>query len=194
MCRFYIFVIFDWFGFIHIPLCVTVIVYLMPTYSVARRQRVARWDIWNSEASSYALSWQSRYLYGAIHYITVGQESSVGIETRCGLDGPWIESRLGGGQDFPHTFRPPWGPNGKKRWRPTSSSAEVKERVELYIYPPLWSLAARSRVNFIFLKYIADSFCRTVLKTVTLACSVNWIFPYYDQYILLQAMCERIHG
>ena len=35
---------------------------------------------------------------------TVGRDRSVGIATRCGLDGPGIESRWE--RDFPHPFRP----------------------------------------------------------------------------------------
>ena len=34
------------------------------------------------------------------------------------------------------------------------SSAEVKERVELYIYTPLWAVMACSRVKFTFLLYM----------------------------------------
>jgi hypothetical protein len=37
-----------------------------------------------------------------------GQDSAVGIVTRCGLDGPGIESRLG--QGFPHPSGPALGP------------------------------------------------------------------------------------
>jgi hypothetical protein len=37
-----------------------------------------------------------------------GRESSVGIATRYGLDGPGIESRWG--RDFPRPFRPALGP------------------------------------------------------------------------------------
>jgi len=44
-------------------------------------------------------------------------------------------------------------PGIKRPWRgvnhPPPSSAEVKERVELYL-PPLWAFVACSRVNFIF--------------------------------------------
>jgi hypothetical protein len=84
----------------------------------------------------------------------VGQDSSVGTATRYGLDGTGIKSQWGG-----ENFRtcsdwsrgPPsllyngyWVfPVGKAAgmWRgvdhPPQSSADVKERVELYIYSPL---------------------------------------------------------
>jgi len=81
----------------------------------------------------------------------MGQDSSVSIMTCYGLDGPGIEFRWG--QDFSHPSRPALGPTqppiqwvpglfpgGKATgpWRcpPTPSSAEVKERVELYLYSP----------------------------------------------------------
>jgi hypothetical protein len=80
----------------------------------------------------------------------VGRVSSVGIATGYGLDGPGIESRRG--RDFPHLSRPAlghtqppvqWVPGlsrgkaaGAWCWQHTQSSAEVKERVELYLYFP----------------------------------------------------------
>ena len=75
----------------------------------------------------------------------MGRDNTVGIATRYGLDGPGIESRWG--RDFPHPSRPASVgcvpviiPGGKAaggwRWPPTPSSAEVKERVELYLYSP----------------------------------------------------------
>jgi hypothetical protein len=81
----------------------------------------------------------------------VGRDSSVGIATRYELDGPGIESQWG--RDFPHPSRPALGPTqppiqwvpglfpgGKAAGRgvdhPPVSSAEVKERVELYLYSP----------------------------------------------------------
>jgi hypothetical protein len=80
----------------------------------------------------------------------VGRDSIVGIVTRYRLDGPGIESRWG--RDFPHLSRPAMGstqptiqwapghfPGGIKRPGPGTDhpplpSAEVKERVELYVY------------------------------------------------------------
>jgi len=72
----------------------------------------------------------------------VGRDSSVGIATCYGLDGPEIESRWG--RDFPHPTRPAlvptqppiqWVPGlfpegkvaGAWRWPSAPSSAEVKE-------------------------------------------------------------------
>jgi len=83
----------------------------------------------------------------------MGQHSSVGIATRYGLGGPGIESRWGGGRDFPHPSRPALRPTqppiqsvpvsfptvkrpGRGVDHPLPSSAEVKERVDLYTSTP----------------------------------------------------------
>jgi hypothetical protein len=82
---------------------------------------------------------------------TVAWDSSFGMATRYGLDGPAIEPRWG--RDFPHPSRtvmwpthPPikWVPvlfssvkrPGSGDDYPPSSSAEVKERVDLHFYSP----------------------------------------------------------
>ena len=90
------------------------------------------------------------------------RDMSVGIATRYGLDGPRIESQWGG-RDFPHPSRPAPGaqpasykmgtgssPGVKRPGRgvehPPSSGAEVKERVELYLYSPFgpsWPVIGR---------------------------------------------------
>jgi hypothetical protein len=81
----------------------------------------------------------------------MGRDSLVGIATRYGLDGPGIESRWGaifsapfqtgpranpasytvGTGSFPRVKRP-----GRDVDHSPPSSAEVKERVELYLYSP----------------------------------------------------------
>ena len=81
----------------------------------------------------------------------MGRDSVVVIATRYGLDGPGIESRWGarfsalvqtgpgahaasytmGTGSFPGVKQP-----GRSLDHPPPSSAEVKERVELYLYSP----------------------------------------------------------
>ena len=92
----------------------------------------------------------SRYLT-LCSVVCEGQDSSVGIVTRYGPDGPEIESRWG--EIFRTCPDRPWGPhsllyNGYRvfpegRVRPGRDadpspppSAEVKNRVELYLYSP----------------------------------------------------------
>jgi hypothetical protein len=94
----------------------------------------------------------------------VGWDNVVGIATRHGLDGPGIESRLV--EELPRqsrltmrSTRPPiqWVtgsfPGVKRQVRgvnhPLPSSAEVKERVELYPYSPLWAFMACSELHLL---------------------------------------------
>ena len=81
----------------------------------------------------------------------LGPGSIVGMATAYGLDGPGIESRWG--RDFPHLSRPALRPiHPPVKWVPglsrgkvrpgrdadpsPPSSAEVKNKVELYLYSP----------------------------------------------------------
>jgi len=68
-------------------------------------------------------------------------------------------SNPGGGEIFCTSPDRPWGPPsllsflGVKQLgcgidHPPPSSAEVKEKVELYLFSPLWAFMAHSRVNF----------------------------------------------
>jgi hypothetical protein len=76
--------------------------------------------------------------------VKVGRDSSVGIATRYGMDGPGIESRLGARFSIPVQAGPGAHPAsytmgtgsfpGVKR---PELGAKVKERVELYLYSPL---------------------------------------------------------
>jgi hypothetical protein len=73
-------------------------------------------------------------------------DNSVGMLPRYGLEVPGIESWRG--RDFPHLFRLALGPTqlpiqwvpilfpGRGLAHPPPSSAEVKERVEPYLYSP----------------------------------------------------------
>ena len=114
----------------------------------------------------------------------VGWDSSVGIATRYGLEGPAIESQWE--RSFQHQSRPALGPiqppikrapglcRGKAarewRWPPTPSSGEVKERVELFLYypsEPLWTVLGwtlplpelRFRVVEIFVNHGVSLWC-----------------------------------
>jgi hypothetical protein len=90
------------------------------------------------------------------YQIILAKNSSVGIGTDYGLDGWGIESWWG--RDFLHPAlepnQPPmqWVPDLSRGYSglgvaliTTPSSAEVKERVELYLYSPLWAFVACRR-------------------------------------------------
>ena len=101
----------------------------------------------------YLITCQSIYLtrYWLEFISSFGRDNSVRIATTLGLDGPEIESRWK--RNLPHPSRPALGitqppvqwvpgffPGGKAagawHWPFTPSSAEVKERVQLYFYSP----------------------------------------------------------
>ena len=94
-----------------------------------------------------------------------GRDGSVDIATRYGLDDPRIESRWGarfsapvqtGPGAYPASYKMGTGffqrvkRPGRGVDHPPPSRAEVKERVELYLYFPSWTFVACSRVNITF--------------------------------------------
>ena len=98
----------------------------------------------------------------------VGRDSSVGTATRCGLG---IESRCR--WDFLDSFGlllgptptsctngtvppPPRGSKAVGTWRWLLSSTEIKERVELYSYAPLWAFMTCSGVNFTLFRHFCS--------------------------------------
>jgi hypothetical protein len=106
---------------------------------------------------------------------TVGRDSSVGITTRYGLDGPRIESRWGAWFSAPAQTSPRAHPSSytidtgsflgvgaeARRWPSAPSSAEVKERVELYIYAlsgPSWPVIGCTLLYFTLLYFTSLCF------------------------------------
>jgi len=108
----------------------------------------------------------------------LGRDGSVGIATRYGLDGPGIEFRWG--ENFrTHPDRPCGPPSllyngyrvfpGVKQPRrgddhPLPSSAEIKERVVLYLYSLFWAFVACFKLNFIFtFHFTSEAFCSSII-------------------------------
>ena len=104
----------------------------------------ATFQVVGSASTTCAIGYQSCSLV----HSGVGRDSSIGIATSYGLDDLRIQSRLQ--RDFPHPstriLRPTQPPvqwvqgvlpgskvAGAWRWPPTSSRAEVDERIELYL-------------------------------------------------------------
>ena len=148
--------------------------------------------------------------------------SSVGIATGYGLDGPGIESRWG--RHFLHLSRPALGltqppiqwvlglPGSKAagawRWPPSPFSAEVNERVELYIFSPpgpLWPVLGwilplpfkSGRLEVLWSQqplvirrksiemWLTTCFGSTCLSPGTRIFFKNWENPVYNSTVLL---------
>jgi hypothetical protein len=110
------------------------------------------------------ISWRFRVMCSYQGFGGVGWDTEVGIATRYRLGSPGIEYRLG--RDCLHPSRPAlgvpsapctmdtgslsrgWSGRGVALNTHPLSSAEVKERVELYVCSPLWAFMVSSRVNF----------------------------------------------
>jgi hypothetical protein len=144
-----------------------------------------------------------------------GRDSSVSIVTRYGLDGPRIESRWG--RDFPHPSRRALGhtqppiqgvlglfPRGEVagawRWPHTPSSAEAKERVQLYLYSPsgpLWPVIGWTLSLPLQFLEVITWITRTVTSKRT-DC-VWWPYTQYSQlylwlYPLIVWTCNKLHN
>jgi hypothetical protein len=109
------------------------------------------WSLWLGYCPlDVGETWVRTFSQNCSFGTSVGRNSSVGIATRYRLDVPRFESLWG--RYFPHSPRPALGPiqppiqwvpclpggkaSGAWRWLPTPSRAEVKERVDLYLYSP----------------------------------------------------------
>ena len=117
----------------------------------------------------------------------MGRDSWVCIATRYGLDGPAIESWWT--RDFPHPSRPALGPpsflyngyrvfpggkaDGAWHWPPTTSSAEVNERVELH----LWAFVACYRGNFTFTFTFTMSQVNNCCTVITISLLDKYSYP-----------------
>ena len=126
----------------------------------------------------------------------MGRDSSIGIATRYGLEGPGIESWWGG-REFPHLSRPALRPTqppvqrvpdlfpgvkrpGRDTDHPPPSSPEIKERVELYFCPPFLAFVACSRDNFYLSRYFSDLKTRTyVFQSLFLIFKFQYSQCYY---------------
>ena len=148
----------------------------------------------------------------------VRRDSTVGIATRYGLDGPGIESRWGarfstsvqtgpGVHPASYTMGTEHSPGVKRPGRgfchPPLSSAEVKERVELYLYStfgPSWPAIGRPLpLSFIFTIGMCVGTevahwlrcCATKRKIAgSIAASVNGFFIEIKSFRSIQPLTE----
>jgi hypothetical protein len=115
-----------------------------------------------------------------------------GIATRYGLDGPGIESRWGarfsapvqtgpGAHSASHTMGTGSFPRVKRPGRdvdhPPPYSAEVKERVELYLYSPLGHRGTFQCEFYLFTFYIPQ---QSLCATYTATCSDTVLSPSHS--------------
>ena len=139
----------------------------------------------------------------SFHFL-MGRDSSVGMATFYGLDGPGIDLRWG--QDFSHLFKPALGPTqslihwvhglfpgvkwpGRGVDHPITSSTEVKERVELYLNSPSVPSRKVYKVkNVIFYFLAKTNFCYEIPSIVCFNNSVSqYVIDFRDlvAYILI---------
>jgi len=122
--------------------------------------------------------------------IRVGRVSVVNTATRYELEDPRIEFRCG--RDFPNRsrqavgrsqLRVQWVPGaGTGRWPPSSSSAEVKESVELCLYPLLHDLLWCDFYLYLYL-----------YRILMMLISCRDFTPLYVEIILCIMIVEKIY-
>ena len=69
---------------------------------------IKKWDVTRMDITLLVTRQKTRYKHRTTSLIAEGQDSSVGIATSYGLDGPGVEARWR--RDFPHPSRPALGP------------------------------------------------------------------------------------
>ena len=165
-----------------------------------------------------SLGWKKNRRQTVLHHksiVNVGRDSSVGIATRYGLGGPGIESRwrarfsapfqtgpgahpasykMGTGS-FPGVKRP-----GRGVDHPPPSSAEVKERVELYLYSPSgpsWPVLedALYPLSPIWIKWVNPLKHSGYWPTLCITCCNIKMsaFCEHDAYTCMCAVCSPQH-
>jgi hypothetical protein len=80
------------------------VLYLLAVSSITARPYHCNFRV----PSDYTVCCEKYIFYGVSISVICGPDSSVGIATSYGLDGPGIESRWD--RDFPHLIRPALGP------------------------------------------------------------------------------------
>ena len=147
-------------------------------WSVSKRpRRESTWSFWSSvEVMNWLVTPCLRAVHGGNSAFTFIHLFS----SLSGIDGPGIESRWE--RNFPHLCRLALGPTqppiqcrpalfprlkaaGAWRWLPPPSSAEVKERVELYLYfqsRPSWPVLGWTLPLPFYLQFITLFFLRFI--------------------------------
>jgi hypothetical protein len=145
----------------------------------------------------------NNFKFTRLNVVIVGQDRSVSIAIRYGMYGPEIEYRWG--RDFPHRFRLVLAPiqlpvqkyrisfpKVKESGHGTDCQpplgAEVQETVELYLYPPLWSVLGWTLI-------LPDVTCSSPKYSPSiLAQNVQWkIMLAPEKTRLISPVSDRVH-
>jgi hypothetical protein len=142
----------------------------------------------NYNPNDIGLGWKSKFnaiTNPSVRQVVLGRDSSVGIATHYGLDGPGIESQWGARFSAPGQTDPRGHPASYTmgtgsfpgvKWlgrgvnHPPPSCAEVKERVEIYLHSPSGPSWPSSRVNFTFYFKL----CPISTLRLRTTCQLSW--------------------